>query len=165
VTAGISHAKTPGFSRLKIREYRNTDLPVVLDLHQIAMQEIGVYIEGPLNDDLKDIENIYLRNKGTFIVGTLDDDIVTMGAFRRIDDKVAEIKRMRTYPEHQGKGYGSMILNELIARSKAYNYKEIILDTSVRQTAAIRLYTKNGFEEYKSGVRHGLHCIYFRLSL
>ncbi len=151
--------------KLIIREFTSSDLPVVLDLHRKAMEEIGVYIPGSVNDDLLDIENNYLKNKGTFIIGELNNEIVTMGALRRLDNSIAEIKRMRTYPEHQGKGYGSRILHELIYHAKQNNYKQIILDTSEKQIAALKLYTKNGFKEYRREVQHGFNCILLRLEL
>jgi GNAT superfamily N-acetyltransferase len=151
--------------KLIIREFIPSDLPVVLDLHRIAMEDIDAYIPGPVNDDLLDIESNYQKNKGTFIIGELNNNIVTMGALRMINDSIAEIKRMRTYPQHQGKGFGSRILHELINYAKLKEYKQIILDTSEKQTAALKLYGKNGFKEYKREMQHGFNCIWLRLDL
>ncbi len=150
---------------LTLRDYIASDLANVLNLHRIAMQELGVYIDGPVNDDLLNIENNYLKDKGTFIVGIMDNAIVSMGAFRFANDNIAEIKRMRTYPEYQGRGFGTIILKELIARAKSLNYKELILETSEKQIAAIKLYTNNGFKEFKRDILFGFNCIYFKLLL
>jgi GNAT superfamily N-acetyltransferase len=152
-------------NNFSIRQYVPSDLPIVLDLHRKAMEELGVYIEGSVNDDLNDISQNYINKSGTFLIGMIDDAIVSIGALRKIDNNIAEIKRMRTYPNYQGRGYGTEILHALIKRAKLLGYKQLILDTSDKQIAAIKMYTKNGFKEYKREIRHGFNCILFRLDL
>jgi GNAT superfamily N-acetyltransferase len=153
-------------NNLNIRIYNNKDLNHVLDLHKEAMEAINVYKgEGSWDNDLKDIEQHYNNNFGIFLVGEINNKIVTMGAFRRIDNNIAEIKRMRTYPDNQGKGYGKIILNELIKIARKYNYKELILETSENQLKAKRLYTNSGFKEFKNEIIDGFNCTWFRLNL
>jgi hypothetical protein len=80
---------------LNVRKYRKSDYHIVLNLHKVAMQKLGVYLEGEeYNGDLTDIQKQYFRNKGTFLVGTVNEIIVSMGAFRKINKNVAEIKSM-----------------------------------------------------------------------
>lgn len=153
-------------SNLKIRKYNNNDLTQVLDLHKRAMEVIGAYKgDGPWDNDLKDIVNNYFKNNGMFLVGEIEDKIITMGAFRKIDKNIAEIKRMRTYPEYQGKGLGKLILNELINFAKKYNYKELILETSDKQLRAKKLYINKGFKEFKNEIIDGFNCTWFKLQL
>jgi GNAT superfamily N-acetyltransferase len=151
---------------LNIRIYENKDLNQVLDLHKKAMEAINVYKgEGSWDDDLKDIEKHYNNNFGVFLVGEIKNKIVAMGAIRRIDNNIAEIKRMRTDPDKQGNGYGKLILNELIKIAKKYNYKELILETSDKQLKAKKLYTNSGFQEFKNEIIDGFNCTWFRLKL
>ena len=151
---------------LKIRNYNNNDLTQVLDLHKKAMEVIDAYKgDGPWDNDLKDIENNYFKNNGVFLVGEIKNKIITMGAFRKIDKNIAEIKRMRTYPEYQGKGLGKLILNELINFAKKYNYKELILETSDKQLRAKKLYINKGFNEFKNEIIDGFNCTWFKLQL
>jgi GNAT superfamily N-acetyltransferase len=151
---------------LLIREYKKSDINIVLNLNKAAMERIGVYKEGPeYEKDLRDIKGQYFRNRGTFLIGTVNGIIVSMGAFRRLNNDTAEIKRMRTYPEYQGRGYGEMLLKELIRLAKQYGYKKLILETSDKQTNARKLYSKLGFEEYKKELIDGFNCAWFKLVL
>lgn len=133
---------------LEIREFIKSDYEDVLELHKVAMLEVGAYKgDGPWNQDLNKIEEAY--KNGIFLVGTIDNNIIAMGALRKIDENVCEIKRMRTYPEFQGRGFGKQILNKLIAFAKDKKFKRIILDTSEKQQRAIKLYENHGFNIFK----------------
>lgn len=132
---------------MNIRLYRDTDYDAVWELHILALQEAGAYLgSGPWDDDLHHISEVYL-NKGVFLVGEVDEQIVAMGAFRKISEERAEIKRMRVHPAYQRRGYGQMILQELETRALAMGYAVLFLDTSTVQIAAQNLYRKNGFRE------------------
>src|SRR5258706_11584385 len=131
---------------LAIREYRDSDFPVVSDLHVKALQDIGVYLgKVTKDDDLRNIQKVYFDNNGTFLVGELKGKIVAMGAFRRKTKTIAEIKRMRVYKEFQGKGYGKQILTELERRAKKMGYKKLYLTTAIEQLGARNFYEKFGF--------------------
>ena len=152
-------------AELKVREYRDSDLNQVLFLHRKAMEPIGVYKEGPWNDDLKDITGHYKNNHGIFLVGEIRNKIVAMGAIRKIDENIAEVKRMRTDPQHQGLGYGKTILSNLIRIAKELNYSELILETSDKQVKAINLYKSFGFTEYKKETIDGFNCTWYKLKI
>ncbi len=149
-----------------IRRYDLKDVNEVLDLHIVAMKNIGAYKgEGPWDDDLKNIEDTYINNKGEFLVGVLNGKIIAMGAFKKIDNATAEIKRMRVYPEYQGNGYGKMILNKLYKIAINNNYKYFILETSTIQLYAQKLYENFGFKEFKREKIDGFDCIWYKMAL
>jgi ribosomal protein S18 acetylase RimI-like enzyme len=149
---------------LYIREFKSDDLETVIDLHRKAMENAGAYKgDGPWDDDLRNIENHY--HGGVFLIGEIDGVIVSMGAYRKISDTTAEVKRMRTSPEHQGNGFGRKVLHELIYRAQQAGYTELILETSEKQTAAIRLYTDSGFMKFKDELIDGFNCGWYRLDL
>ena len=79
------------------------------------MKQNNAYIGGDWDNDLGNIEEVYLKN-GDFIVGELNNKIVAMGAFKKISDNKAEIKRIRMHPDYQRKGFGQTILDELEKR-------------------------------------------------
>ncbi len=134
--------------KLKIRRYRKEDDSVVWELHKLGLAEIGVKLlrNGLLDKDLRDVEGIYL-NGGDFIVGEYQGKVVAMGAFKRNDDAVAELKRMRVHPDFQSRGFGQAILDELEKRARKLGFKKIILDTSKGWIKAQNLYRKNGYIE------------------
>jgi ribosomal protein S18 acetylase RimI-like enzyme len=152
--------------KLIVREYKNTDITEVLVLYREAMEIIGAYKgDGKWDDDLKDIEGHYKNNGGIFLIGEVNNKIAAMGAVRKIDDETGEVKRMRTKPELQGRGFGGIILEELITEAKKLGYKELILETSEKQIAALSLYRSRGFIEFKREIIDGFNCIWFKLKI
>jgi ribosomal protein S18 acetylase RimI-like enzyme len=151
---------------LEIRRYRRADHDAVMRLHVVAMERIGAYKDdGPWDDDLHDIEGAYLSGGGEFLVGLLDGRLAAMGALRRTDAGRAEVKRMRVDPDFQGRGLGQQMWDALEARARELGYKVLHLETSVRQTAAQGLYTKNGFRETGRAVLEGFDCIFYEKRL
>ena len=131
-----------------LRRYTPADQEAVEHLHIFAIQQTGAYLgRGPWDDDIYAIEEVYLKNQGEFLIGECDGLFVAMGALKHTSPQRAEIKRMRVYPEYQGRGYGQLILDELEARARALGYHTLHLDTSILQIPAQRLYEKNGFRE------------------
>jgi len=106
-----------------LRRYQPGDEVAIWDLHERVLRQVDAFLPGPWNDDLHDIPAAYLNNGGEFLVGVIDDRIVAMGAFRRTDDKRAELKRMRVELAHQGHGYGGILLRELEARARELGYE------------------------------------------
>ncbi len=151
---------------IEIRHYEAKDKAVVLFLHKKGLEQTESFIQNSdLDKDLEDIEGVYLKNGGEFLVLTVDGKVVGMGALRRVDHHTAEIKRMRVSAEFQGRGFGSALLDKLIHAAKNMGYKDLILDTSKKQTTAQKLYKKFGFQEMSRGKIANLSAIYYRLAL
>lgn len=142
---------------LSLRPYRLEDRDRVLELHEVAMRDVGAYVEDAPEPDLEDIQEAYHDNDGGFLVGECEDTIVAMGAYREasgyirgyidgLPDNTAELKRMRVDPGSQGRGYGQQVYDELERRITEAGYGAIALDTTPQQEAARNFYEKNGFE-------------------
>ena len=145
---------------LAIRRYEESDSREVLDIHNLALSDTGAHLgNGPWDDDLKHIQEIYI-NAGGFFVGTLDLAIVAMGALKKIDKTTAETKRMRILPEFQRRGFGTAMLIALEQRSMDLGYGMVQLDTSLSKAAARRLYEKNGHSETGRGMIRNLEIVY-----
>lgn len=67
------------------------------------------------------------------------------GAFREINEKTVEIKRMFVNPEFRGKGIASSILKALEQWASELSYSQTILETGINQPEAIALYKKMGY--------------------
>lgn len=94
---------------------------------------------------------------------------VGCGAIKSYSDSVAEVKRMFVRPEYRGRNIGELILRELEAWALELGYKETILETVHKQTAAVRLYAKNGYRVIPNydqyvGVENSV-CMKKRISL
>lgn len=138
----------------------------VVNLHKLALKHVGAYAEcGLWDEDLKDIEGVYLNGEGEFLITVLDGKIVGMGAFRKKDEKTAEIKRMRVLPDHQRQQIGTLILQKLEEEAKRLGYHKLILDTTMVQTAAQLFYLKNGYKEVGKGKTGRYDCIFFEKNI
>lgn len=71
---------------------------------------------------------------------------ISCGAIKKYDPKTMEIKRMFTSPENRGKGTAGLILLELENWASEMNFEKCILETGKRQSEAIRLYKKSGYD-------------------
>lgn len=70
---------------------------------------------------------------------------VAGGAFRRLDDVTAELKRVWTAPTHRRRGISRQVLAELERRVGAAGYRRIRLSTGSRQPEAQALYLGSGY--------------------
>jgi putative acetyltransferase len=98
------------------------------------------------------------------------DRLVGIGAMKRLSPSSAELKSMRTHPEHLGKGIARAILEALIDVARAQGMGRLSLETgtSAEFAPAIRLYRKRGFSpgepfsEYENGPHN--QCYHLELA-
>lgn len=146
MSRGDAAASTP--QGVTIRRYDDPDHDEVVAVHRLALEQIGTYLTDPHWDaDLDRITDVYLRDGGEFLVGVYEGRIVAMWALKRTDTSRAQIRRMRVHPDLQRRGIGQEMLRRLEARALELGYRTLHLDTTVQQTAAQRLYQKNGYYE------------------
>jgi GNAT superfamily N-acetyltransferase len=133
---------------VEIRRYKDRDHAAVIRLHNEALEVTGAHLgPGVWDEDLQRIAEVYLRDGGEFLIATLDGEVVAMGALRRVNERVVEVKRMRTAPAHQGRGLGRRILLSLERCAVEIGYRQICLDTTDQQPAARYLYESSGYRE------------------
>ncbi|MDP2060535.1 MAG: GNAT family N-acetyltransferase, partial [Flavobacteriaceae bacterium] len=72
---------------------------------------------------------------------------VGCGAIKEFDAQTMEIKRMYVSPDYRGKGIASEVLTALEKWAGELEYKRCILETGTRQSSAIRLYQKSGYQQ------------------
>ncbi|WP_375781065.1 GNAT family N-acetyltransferase [Bradyrhizobium sp. ma5] len=82
-----------------------------------------------------------------------------------LDHDVVELKRMRVHPSFQRRGLGTRILRELEARAVALEFKWIVLDTTMIQVGAQRLYESAGYVRRREGVLDGYAVIFYEKRL
>jgi putative acetyltransferase len=83
--------------------------------------------------------------RGVFLVAYENDRPVACGAVRRIDQDAAELKRMYVVPSFRRRGISRFLLEGLEAEARRLGVKRVVLETGVRQQAALALYTSAGF--------------------
>jgi N-acetylglutamate synthase-like GNAT family acetyltransferase len=148
---------------IAIRRYTPQDVPRILELHVLAIKSVPNLIvhDGPLIRDLHNIDSEYIHNGGDFLVAESEGMIIGMGAIRRKDENCGEIKRMRVDPKYWRHGIGQMLLTRLEETARNKGFKRLVLDTSIHQLSAQKLYEKNKYKEIRREVFHGYECIIY----
>jgi putative acetyltransferase len=100
--------------------------------------------------DMDDYQRIYENNHGLFLVVTDQEKVVGTGAIRRIDQKLAEIKRLWLLEEYHGRQIGYQVMLTLFHFARENHYTHIRLQTSQVQSRAIAFYKRLGFHEIAS---------------
>src|SRR5210317_141813 len=80
------------------------------------------------------------------LLGYIGDTPVSCGAFKVLNTKEVEIKRMYTDAYYRGKGYAVQLLSALEKWAAEEGFTSCILETGTRQKAAIALYHKCGYQ-------------------
>jgi GNAT superfamily N-acetyltransferase len=149
-----------------VRRFEAGDARAVRRLHDLGLTEAGVHVgRGVWDQDLDAIPATYVEYGGEFLVGLSDGRLVAMGALRHVTDTRGEVKRMQVDPAYQRRGYARLILAGLEDRAREIGYRELRLDTTIRQTAAQHLYASAGYREVARGQLAGVEVVYFAKSL
>jgi ribosomal protein S18 acetylase RimI-like enzyme len=105
----------------------------------------GVYPEPGANHFQLDPEEV-AESRGTFLVVYRGGAPVGCGALRLLDPDTAELKRMYVSPGARGRGLGRRLVAALEAEARALGVRRLVLETGVRQAAALALYRATGFQ-------------------
>lgn len=89
--------------------------------------------------------NFKPEDPSVFLVARAAGRAVACGAFRPMEPRVAEIKRMFVLPEARGRGYAYAVLTELERLAREQGFTATRLETGDRQPEAIRLYERAGY--------------------
>jgi ribosomal protein S18 acetylase RimI-like enzyme len=82
---------------------------------------------------------------GWFVLLVDGGQVVGGGGVRRLDEGVAEIKRMWVDPALRGRGLGRRLLEALEAAAADLGYERVRLDTAASMDAALALYGRAGY--------------------
>jgi GNAT superfamily N-acetyltransferase len=85
--------------------------------------------------------------EGAYLVGYEDDEVVGGGGLRRLDDGVAEIKRMFVRPAARSRGVARALLEALEQTARELGYERIRLDTGPKQVHGLALYRSAGYRD------------------
>ncbi len=83
--------------------------------------------------------------RGAFLIVYQEGSPVGCGALRLLEAETAELKRMYVSPSARGRGLGRRLVAALEAEARALGVRRLVLETGVRQAAALALYRAAGF--------------------
>lgn len=127
------------------------------DDHEAAKELIREYskIKGAescfisLEKELADLEGFY--RDGALLLGYDGEKPVATIAFKRIDDKKAEARRLFIKPEYRRLGYARPMINALLDKCRGSGFEEVRFTTKPEvMSVGYALYKKMGFEELEN---------------
>ena len=125
---------------IEVREIRG-DCKLAREL--LAAMEAEVAAEfGPITPERTSVVHFeeLCPPSGTYVIVLEDGAVVAGGALRRLQEGVAEIKRMFTVPSARGRGHGRRLLEALEDAARRLGYERVRLDTAGSMKAALHLY-------------------------
>lgn len=141
-----------------IRNCESADLTAVLEITNYAiLKTTAIY-----DDDARTMDELKIwysekQEKGFPILVAVKDSTVigfgTYGAFRqKYGSRFTVEHSVYVNPSENGKGIGSMLLSELIAKAKSQNMRTMIAAIDASNEASVAFHRKFGFSEI--GVCH-----------
>lgn len=97
--------------------------------------------------ELEIIHQQYNKPSGALLLAYAGELPVGCAAIRPIDEEHAELKRMFVQPEYRQYKIGRKLMELIIEKAAALQYKYIRLDTLPTMTSALGLYRSFGFYE------------------
>lgn len=96
----------------------------------------------------------YATPNGLFVVAYLDIVPVGCGGYRWLDrlSQTIEIKKIYLLPASRGRGTGHAVMSWLEHHAIAAGARRVLLETGVRNTAAMRLFADAGYQPTDSYV-------------
>jgi ribosomal protein S18 acetylase RimI-like enzyme len=141
----ITDASTP-IQLDAVRELMRSFIAWHRERHVQDRQLIDEYFDAAaFDEELRTLPGQYSPPRGGLLLATMQQQAAGCVALRPIDDEYCEMKRMFVYPRFHGQGAGLALATRLIESARAAGYRAMRLDTSVRQTEAIGLYSRLGF--------------------
>ncbi len=134
----------------------------MIALHRSVLEGFALGMSQQQDEaDLMTVEEVYLRNGGEFLVGFIGMRLVAMGGFKRLADGVAELRRMRITPDLQGRGNGTLLLEELERRAFRSGARTLCLEAASRRALTLEFYRKHGYKESGQGVYGAVETVRF----
>ncbi|WP_432544026.1 GNAT family N-acetyltransferase [Kineococcus sp. SYSU DK002] len=123
--------------------------PLAKPLFDDLAHEYGTRYGGTAEQVRRELERYpaeeFAAPHGVLLLLLEDGAAVAGGAFRRYDERTAELKRIWTHPAHRRRGLARRVLAELERRAVATGYDRSFLTTSPRQPEAKHLYLTSGY--------------------
>lgn len=88
---------------------------------------------------------VFTPPQGAFLLTIREGETIAGGAFMRVDDRTAEIKRVWVHGDFRRQGLAREVLVRLEKQAREQGYSRLVLSTGFRQPAARQLYLDAGY--------------------
>jgi len=129
--------------KIKIDNLKNSEVEQLLQEHHDDMLQHSP----PESVHALDLSSLKVPDV-TFWTAWINGDLAGCGALKKLDDKHAEIKSMRTSRQFLRKGIAAKLLTHILATAKAQSFERISLETGTMDAfiPAQKLYRSFGFQ-------------------
>ncbi len=128
--------------QIRVDDLRGPEIAALLEGHLAHMRTLSP----PGTVHALDIDGLRAPEV-TFWTVWDDGQLLGSGALKQLAPDFAEIKSMRTAPEHRGKGVGELMLRHILSVARERGYARVSLETGTHPdfNPAHRLYRRFGF--------------------
>jgi putative acetyltransferase len=129
-----------------VRRYRPEDRPAVVSVIRSVYDDYNYTTDFERFDrDLADIQSFYQDAGGEFWVLDTGGSIAGVIGVVPVNGETCELRRLYVESGSRGRGFGSTLIQTVIAWGRDKGYPRIVLWSDVLFDAARHLYTKHGF--------------------
>lgn len=149
-----------------VRTFRRSDAPACRVLYVEGL--IGGKLAG--NDtgiDIDDIPAAYLGSPDQhfWVAENRAGEVVGMVGVQKLDEGVAEIRRLRVRNDHRRRGIGTVLMETAVCFCRDHGYIKITLDTFMERDPALSLFNKFHFLHSRTRQVGEKELLYFYLDL
>lgn len=124
----------------EIREYNEKDKEEVIKLWiDVA---VGEHNFEEWKEDMALLDETEYEK---ILVAVIDNKIIGTIAYKKIDNEIAELKRVYLYPNYRGQGIATKLYNEILNIIKQNKHKKILVETWEQFESGRKFYEKNNF--------------------
>ena len=80
------------------------------------------------------------------LLALCEEQVIGCIAYEKVNNEVAELRRVYVYPEHRGKGIANHLYETLLNLIKEKNYKQILVRTMEGFKSGVSFYYKKNFK-------------------
>src|SRR3984893_5817665 len=158
---------------MKIAEIRITEAVLPEDQARIArlMREYVEALDADIGfqdfeSEHADLPGKYARPEGVVLIAWTAVEAVGIVAYRPLDHRICEMKRLYVLPRFRGTGLGRLLVEELVRDARSHGYRRMVLDTLPSMRPAQALYSAMGFRPIRAYYDNPLpRVIYMALEL
>jgi len=133
-------------------EIRQDDLSGEGTLRLLALHLAGMHANSP-PDSVYALDLSGLKAPSVTVWSVWEgNEVVGIGALKELGNGSAEVKSMRTHPDHLRRGVAALLLDHMVAEAKARGLTRLSLETGSGPAfePALALYRKHGFVDGKA---------------
>ncbi|MGW4892200.1 GNAT family N-acetyltransferase [Kitasatospora sp. NPDC004240] len=114
-------------------------------LRELTEEYVGRYGPAAVEEMTRYPRDAFAEPSGLLLLLLERGEPVSGGAYKFLDRRTAEVKRMWTHSAHRRRGLAGRVLAELERAALAAGYSRILLTTGPRQPEARGLYLASGY--------------------